>query len=417
MYTVNYGGNVSKPQLEWLDRELTRGKNAGEDTIVLMHHDPRGGHRRHRLWLLLADARVPRHRPEHAQLHLQRASSSPPSASSPTGRSPSTIARAASTTASRSGWARMRSSTRTAPVFFLSGIELLKRFVKSDHARTLLLGHVHFNSLEVLQSGDVLVPNRLSLDPAVQTKSASLEAANPVRRVSWEDRLMPSTPGALALRRGCAECLRDARARDEPRRTLVRSLAQRPRRNARRRDAEGDDDALRADGWAARARDLALHLGRRPREPDVRGRIDVRLLDPPRDEADGRAARQPARPTSSTPAPTPSTRSRRSTSTALAASLRGTRRTLPPSSSTGRSSPRLRDRFAAAEAEVIVHVHRCLERLHVPARVEVAVIGVSAGLVRRRRGDGLVRLLRELVVEPRAAFELRDRPSRPRGAS
>jgi hypothetical protein len=80
--------------------------------------------------------------------------------------------------------------------FFLSGVEVLKRFVKQPHARTLVLGHVHFNSLEVLQSGDVLVPNRLAMDPAAQATSASIEASNPVRRLSWEDKLAPASPSA-----------------------------------------------------------------------------------------------------------------------------------------------------------------------------------------------------------------------------
>src|SRR5262249_50327126 len=45
MYNVNYGGGLSKLQLDWLDRELTRGKNDGQDMVVLMHHDPRGAHK------------------------------------------------------------------------------------------------------------------------------------------------------------------------------------------------------------------------------------------------------------------------------------------------------------------------------------------------------------------------------------
>jgi hypothetical protein len=41
MYTVNYGGSVGQPQMEWLDRELARSRLTNEDVTILMHHDPR----------------------------------------------------------------------------------------------------------------------------------------------------------------------------------------------------------------------------------------------------------------------------------------------------------------------------------------------------------------------------------------
>jgi hypothetical protein len=47
MYTVNYGGGMSKPQTSWLEREITRveaDKANPKDIVVLAHHDPRGGH-------------------------------------------------------------------------------------------------------------------------------------------------------------------------------------------------------------------------------------------------------------------------------------------------------------------------------------------------------------------------------------
>jgi hypothetical protein len=57
---------------------------------------------------------------------------------------------------------------------------------------------------------------------------------------------------------------------------------------------------------------------------------------------------------------------------------------------------------------VVVDVPRLFELLDVPARIEVAVVGIRAGLVRRRLGDRLAGLAHQLVVEPRASLELRD---------
>ncbi len=199
MYTVNYGGNISKPQLEWLDRELLRGKNASQDVVVLMHHDPRGGHKgldygyysptleyrdiaQSTLNYLLNDKLVPLvcKQPDFSLSIDERESCLHDGL--------------------QEWMAPDEELDKDGNAYYMSGIDLLKRFVKSPHARTLVLGHVHFNSLEVLQSGDVLVPNRLSMDAPAQRATATIEAANPVRRVSWEDRLAPPSAAPAAWR-------------------------------------------------------------------------------------------------------------------------------------------------------------------------------------------------------------------------
>jgi hypothetical protein len=191
MYTVNYGGSVSKTQLEWLDRELARGKNADEDIVVLMHHDPRGGHHgldfgyysptleyrdiaQSTINYLLTDRLLPLvcKQPEWSLSIEQRESCLHDGLQEWMAPDPELDAEG--------------------NAFFLSGVELLKRLVKNPNARTLVLGHVHFNSLEVLRSGDEIVPNRLALDPVTTTKSAMIEVANPVRRMAWEDTLAPA---------------------------------------------------------------------------------------------------------------------------------------------------------------------------------------------------------------------------------
>ena len=190
MYTVNYGGSMSKEQLEWFDRELARGKKGGEDVIVLMHHDPRGGHHgvdfgyysptldyrdiaQSTINYLLTDQLVPLvcKQPEWSLSIEQRESCLHDGLQEWMGPDPELDAQNAG--------------------FFLSGIELLERIVSHSQVRTLLLGHVHFNSLEVLRSGDEIVPNRLSLDPVTTKSAAMTEVANPVRRVAWEEMLAP----------------------------------------------------------------------------------------------------------------------------------------------------------------------------------------------------------------------------------
>lgn len=45
MYTVNYGGGVSQFQMDWIHRQMQKAQEEGLDIVLLSHHDPRGGHR------------------------------------------------------------------------------------------------------------------------------------------------------------------------------------------------------------------------------------------------------------------------------------------------------------------------------------------------------------------------------------
>lgn len=193
MYTVNYGGGVSKPQLEWLDRELARGATAGEDVVVLMHHDPRGGHKGtdYGYYAPMIEFRGM----AQSTLNYILDEKLTPLVCKQPDWALSVNDRESCLHDGLQEWmgpdAEFDEEDNT---YFLSGIALLERFVRSPHARTLVLGHVHFNALEVLQKGDVLVPNRLSLDASAERETASIEAANPVRRLAWEERLAPARP-------------------------------------------------------------------------------------------------------------------------------------------------------------------------------------------------------------------------------
>jgi hypothetical protein len=70
------------------------------------------------------------------------------------------------------------------PGTYSSGIELMKRLAANGRVRTLLLGHTHYNALEVLQEGDELLPGQLPIDKGSAQKFATLEVQNPMRGFS-----------------------------------------------------------------------------------------------------------------------------------------------------------------------------------------------------------------------------------------
>lgn len=194
MYTVNYGGGIGRVQMDWIDRELGRAKVANQDVVMLMHHDPRGGHKgkdhgyyfpllkyegmsQSTVNYLLGEVFTPYicKKPDFALNVNERESCLHDGLQEWMGPD--------------------QDFEKEGSGYFLSGVELLKRVSLSPRVRTMLLGHAHFNTLEVLQPGDVLVPNRLALgDGASQQRTATLETANPVRRFAWEKQLLPGAP-------------------------------------------------------------------------------------------------------------------------------------------------------------------------------------------------------------------------------
>jgi hypothetical protein len=191
MYTVNYGGSVSKVQLDWLDRELERGRAAGEDVIVLMHHDPRGGHggKDFGYYSPILDYKGI----AQSTVNYLLAEKLVPAICKQPDFSLSIEDRDSCMHDGLQEWmAPDDPFDRDGGGYFMSGIELLRRIAKSPQVRTLLLGHVHYNSLEVIREGESLVPNRLALDGATQRRNATVEAMNPIRRYAWERTLMPA---------------------------------------------------------------------------------------------------------------------------------------------------------------------------------------------------------------------------------
>lgn len=204
MYTVNYGGGMSDVQMAWLDRELLRTKITGDDVILLAHHDPRGGHKsldpgyyfeqlEYRSVYQSAINYLVGHVWNSAVCKL------PPWAlSRDQGEScvhdglqewmrPDEELDCAWEERNNDGFCERslfdpKTGTKQ---YFMSGIELMKRVTTNPQVRTMLLGHTHYNQLEVLQDGDELVPGSLPIDGAAAQMFATLEVQNPVRAYSF----------------------------------------------------------------------------------------------------------------------------------------------------------------------------------------------------------------------------------------
>jgi hypothetical protein len=203
MYTVNYGGAMSGVQMAWLDRELLRTKVTGDDVVLLAHHDPRGGH----------DNLDPGYYFE--QLEYRSVYQSAINYlvgkvwnSAVCKLPPWALTRDQSESCVHDGlqewmrpddefdcaWDERKDGVCDKAQFdptsgtkqrFMSGFELIKRVAQNPQVRTMLLGHTHYNQLEVLQNGDQVLPGSLPVDAAAAQMFATLEVQNPVRGYSF----------------------------------------------------------------------------------------------------------------------------------------------------------------------------------------------------------------------------------------
>lgn len=214
MYTVNYGGGMSDVQLEWLSRELGRTDSDGMDAVLLAHHDPRGGHKG-KDFPYYFDQLEYTGMGVSAKNYLEQKFLTPFIC----GSAPSWMLTDAKNSdclhdglqewmradeefdcdeADRLSDGRCDTSRfdpalpiaqRRAPRF--SGYELISLLALHPSARTLLLGHTHYHSLEMLVEGDELIPSVVALDEAQRKRLASAEVTNPLRGLSEQT---PSDP-------------------------------------------------------------------------------------------------------------------------------------------------------------------------------------------------------------------------------
>lgn len=197
MYTVNYGGGMNDVQMQWLDRELLRAKTDGSDVVVLAHHDPRGGHKGVDPGYYFEQLEY-RGVMQSAINYIVGKVVNPAVCKLPDWA----LSRDQSESCIHDGlqeWMRpdaeldcdwdqrkpdFTCDSTKVPESWHSGIELMKRLAASTRVRTVLLGHTHYNALEVLQKGDELLPGKLPIDAVSAQKFATLEVENPMRGLS-----------------------------------------------------------------------------------------------------------------------------------------------------------------------------------------------------------------------------------------
>jgi hypothetical protein len=198
MYTVNYGGGVGDVQIEWFDRQLARATTDGMDVVVLAHHDPRGGH----------EGKDPGYYFEQLEFKSIYQSAFNYVGSQYVNEVLCKLPDWAQSGQQTNGCLHdgLQEWMRPDPEFdctwnqrkpdftchdgvqpFTSSVELMKRIAGNGRVRTMLLGHTHYNSLEVLQQGDELVPGALPVDPASAQKFATWEVENPLRGFSAQN--------------------------------------------------------------------------------------------------------------------------------------------------------------------------------------------------------------------------------------
>lgn len=205
MYTVNYGGSMSDVQMEWLDRELLRGKTDDLDVVLLAHHDPRGGHKSLDAGYYF-DQLEYRSVYQSAINYLWQKIQGPTACKLPDWALP----RSQEESCIHDGlqewmrpdeeldcaWDERKDGVCDKALFdpknpqahdyFFSGPELMKRLTSNPNVRTVLLGHTHYNQLEVLETGDELLPGKLPVggtSPAAM-EFATIEVQNPMRAFS-----------------------------------------------------------------------------------------------------------------------------------------------------------------------------------------------------------------------------------------
>jgi hypothetical protein len=218
MFIANYGGGMSQVQLAWLARELDRGKQGGQDIVLLAHHDPRGGHKGKDFGYY------------YEQLDFVGMGQSVVNYVKDSTVTPvlCKLPDWALTTAQKedclhdglSEWMRadeefdcaaserlgdgrcnvalfdtsLPPAQRRHPLF--SGYDFVHKLATNPNVRTLILGHTHYNALEILQPGEALVPDEVAidqLDKKLAAKLAAYEVENPVRAFAWQQR----TPAAV----------------------------------------------------------------------------------------------------------------------------------------------------------------------------------------------------------------------------
>lgn len=216
MYTVNYGGAVSDVQVDWLDRELTRAKDDGGDVVLIAHHDPRGGHGGQDFGYLFEQLEYQSVQqsainyivssvlnPVECKLPWWAISTNKQQACLHDGLQewmrpdPEFDCKPSEQGTDGKCLANLFTGPSAKPLRF-SNLTLLDRVAKNPQIRTMIFGHTHYNSYEMWQAGDELLPNQLPIDDLAVQKFATLEIENPVRGYATIERERPYASMSLA---------------------------------------------------------------------------------------------------------------------------------------------------------------------------------------------------------------------------
>ncbi len=200
MYTVNYGGGLSQVQAEWIEKDLARGEKNGEDIVVIAHHDPRGGHNgkdypyyfkqidfqgmdesaKNYVQGEILNPKICEHAPGWALSHDRTLSCLHDGLQEWMRPDPELDCdeedRLPNDPDGKCDVRKFQTQRDSHPWY--SGYVLLAKLHQRSAVRTMILGHTHYNSVEVYQSGTPLVPDHVVLDAK---SMAALEAENPFR--------------------------------------------------------------------------------------------------------------------------------------------------------------------------------------------------------------------------------------------
>jgi len=233
MYTVNYGGGISQAQMDWVRKSVNlKVDGKKRDIILLTHHDFRGGHKNvgHGFYV----RQVPYQGMGNVAKNFVMGEHVLPNLCKKAPKkliNSSTSLKLSCLHDGLQEWMRaefkfdcaesykyhvgehvvtddyqdlgelkvgdplvgscdllsMRLDKERHPLY--SGYQLVHLLAVSSNIHTYIIGHTHYNTLEILQKGDKLVEDQVLLDEASHKKrehfKTVFESLNPVRFLSW----------------------------------------------------------------------------------------------------------------------------------------------------------------------------------------------------------------------------------------
>lgn len=210
MYTVNYGGGLSALQEEWIRRELA--SHTDDDVVLLAHHDPRGGHKGIDHGYYFAQLAFQNVQQSMSNYLLQELWNPAACSGLPSWARPESTTDEECVHDGLQEWMGpdlrfdcgtgamdengvCRSDLLADPsqhAYRFGAYQLVDILATTSNVRTLLLGHTHMNTLEVLQQGQVIVPVQFTDEQLHEF--ASLEVQNPARGYAWQNELSGQMP-------------------------------------------------------------------------------------------------------------------------------------------------------------------------------------------------------------------------------